>query len=103
MRYMIGKTQLVVAISYLYSLPQKNRCEIKEYSRVENYKKRKKITAVRTNLHNTVNKKWYYSCKKFHVIKKVGKHITRMRPLSPSANSDIVNSFYFDNRLYSQS
>ena len=52
MRYMVDRTQLVVATRYLYSLPQRNRCEIKEL--VENYKKRKKITAVRTNLHSTV-------------------------------------------------
>ena len=51
MRYMVDRTQLVVAIRYLHSLPQRNRCEIKKL--VENYKKHKKITAVRTNLHST--------------------------------------------------
>ena len=52
MRYMVDRTQLVVAICYLHSLPQRNRRKIKEL--VENYKKRKKITTVRTNLHSTV-------------------------------------------------
>ena len=43
MRYMVDRTQLVVAIRYLYSLPQRNQLEIKG---LFYYKKRKKITAV---------------------------------------------------------
>ena len=57
MRYIIDRTQLVVAIRYLYSLPHRNRCEIKEL--VENDKKPKKINSVRINLHTTVFKKIY--------------------------------------------
>ena len=49
---MVDRTQLMIAIRYLYSLPQRNQYKIKELE--ENYEKRKKITAIRTNLHGTV-------------------------------------------------